>query len=67
MGLYEFNYISFGLMNTPATFVRMIRALLRGVSNVSTYIDDMYIYSENFDDSIITMKKKIFKGSLKTT
>lgn len=55
MGLYEFNYMPFGSVNVPATFVRMTTALLEGIKNVATYIDDMCIHTDNFDDHISTM------------
>ncbi|BFZ12592.1 hypothetical protein BsWGS_15631 [Bradybaena similaris] len=44
-GLYEFNYMPFGLVNAPATFVRMTRSLLKDIPNIATYIDDMCVYT----------------------
>ncbi|BFZ09104.1 hypothetical protein BsWGS_12143 [Bradybaena similaris] len=57
LGLIEFNFMPFGLVNAPATFVRMTRALLRGVPNVLTYIDDMCIFTETFDEHLVIMTK----------
>ncbi|BFY99110.1 hypothetical protein BsWGS_02150 [Bradybaena similaris] len=57
LGLYEFNFMPFGLVNAPATFVRMMRGLLKGISNVVSYIDDVCMYTDNFEDHIVLMEK----------
>lgn len=56
-GLYEFNYMPFGLVNASATFIRMTRSLLRGVKNVSTYMDDMCVHTSSFDEHLQTLEK----------
>lgn len=38
LGLYEFNFTPFGLVNAPATFVRMMRALMKGIPKVVSCI-----------------------------
>ncbi|GBM47654.1 Transposon Ty3-I Gag-Pol polyprotein [Araneus ventricosus] len=40
-GLYEFNVMSFGLKNAPATFQRFIHEVLRGLDFVFPYLDDI--------------------------
>ncbi|GBO34755.1 Transposon Ty3-I Gag-Pol polyprotein [Araneus ventricosus] len=42
-GLYEFNVMSFGLKNAPATFQRFIHEVLRGLDFVFPYLDDILI------------------------
>lgn len=46
-GLFEFNFMPFGLRNAPATFQRFISNVLRGLDFVFYYLDDILIASEN--------------------
>ncbi|GBN53152.1 Transposon Ty3-I Gag-Pol polyprotein [Araneus ventricosus] len=46
-GLYEFNVMSFGLKNAPATFQRFIHEVLRGLDFVFPYLDDILIASKS--------------------
>ncbi|GBN91995.1 Transposon Ty3-G Gag-Pol polyprotein, partial [Araneus ventricosus] len=46
-GLYEFNVMSFGLKNAPATFERFIHEVLRGLDFVFPYLDDILIASKS--------------------
>ncbi|BFZ03151.1 hypothetical protein BsWGS_06190 [Bradybaena similaris] len=57
LGLYEFNYMPFSLVNAPATFVRMMRSLLKGISNVVSYIDDVCMFNNNFEQHVILLEK----------
>ena len=44
-GLYQFKCMPFGLQGAPATFQRMMDALLDGLINfASTYLDDLVIF-----------------------
>lgn len=46
-GLYEFNRMSFGLCNTPATFQRLMQRCLGNMVNDSLliYLDDVVVFS----------------------
>lgn len=57
LGLYKFNFMPFGLVNAPSTFVRMMRALMKGIPNVVTYIDDICIYTDTFEHHMSVMTK----------
>jgi cleavage and polyadenylation specificity factor subunit 1 len=48
-GLFEFNVMSFGLKNAPATFQRFIHEVLRGLEFVFAYLDDILIASADED------------------
>jgi hypothetical protein len=51
-GLYEFNVMSFGLMNAPATFQELINDTIRpaiGIYAVA-YLDDILIYSKTREE-----------------
>ena len=47
MGLFQFRVMPFGLCGAPSSFQRMMDEVLAGLPFVSTYIDDVLVYSEN--------------------
>jgi hypothetical protein len=49
--LYEGNVMSFGSMNAPATFQRLMDTILKGLTwkQCLAYIDDILIFSKTFD------------------
>lgn len=53
-GLYEFNVMPFGLCNAPATFERMMDAVLRGLKwkICLCYLDDVVIFSKTFEEHL---------------
>lgn len=56
-GLYEFEYMTFGLRNAAQTFHRLIDEALRGLDFTIAYIDDIFIASDN-----IPQHKEHLKG-----
>lgn len=69
-GLYEFNVLPFGLSNAPATFQRFMNNMLRKFDWKFSlvYLDDILIYSENYDDHLEHIKqvlKEILSYNLK--
>ena len=51
-GLYEFNMMPFGLVNSGATFSRVMRKLLKGIKNVHNYIDDILIHTKTWEEHL---------------
>ena len=49
-GLYRFLVMPFGLVNAPATFSRIMRQLLRDLSNLANYLDDVLRHTVNWSD-----------------
>ena len=49
-GLFEFNVMSFGLRNAPATFQRFINEVLNGLNFVFPYLDDILIASTSEEE-----------------
>ena len=48
-GLFRFNKMPFGLVNAPATFSRLMRIVLKDLTCVDNFIDDIIIHSEIWD------------------
>lgn len=51
------NLMSFGLVNSRATYNRMMRMLLRGQINVDHYVDDVMGHSETRTDHLVTLQE----------
>lgn len=49
-GLFEFNFMSFGLRNAPATFQRFIHQVFQNLDFVFPYIDDILIASSSEEE-----------------
>ncbi len=58
-GLYEFVVMPFGLCNAPATFQRLMDAIILPEyrSFIETYIDDLMTHSQTFDDHLQHIQK----------
>ena len=58
-GLFEFNRMPFGLCNAPATFQRLMQAVLAGLEGQTcfVYIDDILVCSRTFDDHLMHLKQ----------
>ena len=54
-GLYQYTVTPFGMKNSGATFQRMMNACLRGLINVVVYIDDIIIYSHDWEDHLTSL------------
>ena len=48
-GLYQFEMMPFGLVNSAATFSRVMRILLHDLDGVHNYIDDILIHTPTWD------------------
>ena len=53
-GLYEFNVMPFGLCNTPATFQRLMEAVLVGLAREKCviYLDDILVMGKTFQEHL---------------
>ncbi|XP_069138852.1 uncharacterized protein [Argopecten irradians] len=58
VGLFQFNVMPFGLVNAPATFCRLMRKLLHGMSNIESFIiDDILIYTQTWEQHIDILRE----------
>ncbi|KAJ8019153.1 hypothetical protein HOLleu_42443 [Holothuria leucospilota] len=59
-GLYQFKVLPFGMVNSSATFTRMMRKLLKGLKSVVNYIDDVLIFTTTYDEHVF-MLNEVFR------
>ena len=57
-GLFEFNIMPFGLCNAPATFQRLMDAVLAGLqwSSCLVYLDDVIVPGKTFGEHLMNLK-----------
>ena len=58
-GLFEFNVMPFGLVNAPATFERLMEAVLAGLhwKICLIYLDDIIVYADDFETHLKRLKE----------
>ena len=56
-GQHDFTRMPFGMVDSGATLVRGLRKILEGMPSVGSYIDDIVIYSDSWEDHFRTLKK----------
>ena len=65
--LYQYKVMPFGMKNSPATFQRMVHAVLQGLHGCEAYIDDVIVYSSTWEEHLSIMKElfsRLRKASL---
>jgi len=55
-GLYQYTVMPFGMKNAPATYQRMINKVIAGMKGCGTYVDDLVIYSDNWEEHLIQLR-----------
>ena len=63
-GLYEFNVLPFGLTGAPAIFQRGMDFILMDVAHAMVYIDDIIIFSKDFDEHLKDIESVFIKLKL---
>ncbi|UYV82560.1 K02A2.6-like, partial [Cordylochernes scorpioides] len=61
-GLWQFNVMPIGLCNAPATFERLMEAVLQGLATETciVYLDDIIVLGKNFEEHLSNIEK-VFK------
>jgi hypothetical protein len=68
MGQYEFKTSPMGLQGCPASFQRLIEAVMKGLPNVLVYIDDILVHSRSHEEhrqSLNEVFKRLAQHNLK--
>ena len=55
-GFYEWNVMPYGLVNSTATFVKMMKELFKEVPHVRYYVDDICVFTENWETHLKTLE-----------
>lgn len=56
-GLYQFRRMPFGLVNSGASFSRIMRKLLQGLSGVDNYIDDILVHTTSWEEHMEKLRE----------
>ena len=56
-GLFAFRKMPFGLVNSGATFCRMMRILLKGLENTDNFVDDIIVHTETWAMQISCLRQ----------
>ena len=56
-GLFQFRTMPFGLVNSGATFSRLMRIILSNLPNVESFVDDMRIFTETWKDHMTFLRQ----------
>ena len=56
-GLFHWKVMPFGLVNSGATFSRVMRRLLKGLEGVDNYIDDILIHTPTFEEHVLKLRE----------
>jgi len=58
-GQMQFTRLAFGLINSPSTFVKLMREVLDGLSSVTFYFDNVIIHTQTWEDHIDALQSVI--------
>ena len=56
-GLFQFRTMPFGLVNSGATFCRLMRIILSNLPHVDSFVDDMWIFTETWRDHMTSLRQ----------
>ncbi|XP_063601110.1 uncharacterized protein LOC134777201 [Penaeus indicus] len=66
-GLMEFTRLPFGLVTAGATYIRLMRLVLSGLSNIAFYFDNIFIYGNTWKDhmkALVNVLERLRKYNL---
>ncbi len=60
-GSYQFRKMPFGLVNSAATFNRMMRRMLKGLTHTDHYVDDILEHTATWSEHIVELREVLQK------
>lgn len=60
-GLYEFTKMPFGLVNSAASFNRLMRKVLGSTTNVGCFVDDLIVYTDTWEQHVDKLREVLQK------
>ena len=60
-GFFAFKKMPFGLVNSGATFCRMMRVLLKGSAQTDNFVDNIIIHTETWQDHLICLEQLLLR------
>ena len=60
LGLMQYKMLPFGLSTACATYIRLMRIILKGLDNIVCYFDNVFVVSNNWENHIHDLEE-IFK------
>ena len=61
LGLMEFCRMPFGLVTACATYIRLMRIVLAGLTNVSFYFDNIFIFSQDWPTHLKALRSVLMR------
>ena len=55
-GQYRYRRMAFGMVNSSATFQRLVNIVISGLEGCQAYIDDLIIYSDTWEEHMIRIR-----------
>jgi transposase InsO family protein len=55
-GMFKFNVMPFGLVNSASSYNRMIRKILYGTANLESYVDDILAHTQGWKEHMMTLR-----------
>ena len=56
-GMFKFNVMPFGLVNSASTYNRMIRKILYGTKNLESYVDDVLAHTRDWNHHLEVLEE----------
>src|ERR1043165_1594311 len=56
-GMFKFNVLPFGLINSASSYNRLIRKILYGTKNLESYVDDILAHTKGWEEHLETLKE----------
>ena len=60
-GLFQFKTIPFSLVNSGATFCRLMQQVLANVPNVDSFVDEMLIFTETWKAHMMSLHQGLHR------